>query len=129
MLEEKGVPQPRIVLPAAVIAVLLVILLLVLPALAPADVSVQFTLQDSTGQAVPNAALTLLAGQKSFDAHSDASGQVAFNGVPTGQKLQLQINAPGYSPTTQRLDYGDKTVILSALPAATSIAFSAQVLD
>lgn len=128
-LEEKGIPQPRLLVPAAALAVLAVILLVAVPALLPSDVTVKFTLQSAAGQPVPNAALTLLAGQKEFSATSDASGQVTFKGVPPNQKLQLRISASGYVAETKRIGYGDERVTLTALEQPPSeISFSAQVL-
>ncbi len=127
-LEEKGVPQPRLVVPAAVILVLAALLLFAVPTiLSPSDATVQFTLSGADGKPVPNARVTLVAGQKEFTATSDAAGLVIFEKVPPNQKLQLRISAPGHPDETPRITYETTSVRLNALPAPTEITFSAQV--
>ncbi len=128
-LEEKGIPQPRLLVPAAGLLILAALLFFAVPALLPSDATVKFTLQNAAGQPVPNAQLTLLAGQKEFSATSDSSGSVTFKNVPLNQKLSLRIAASGYDPETKRIGYDDSTVTLTAAtPVLSEISFSAQIL-
>lgn len=128
-LEEKGIPQPRLLVPAAGLLILAALLFFAVPALLTSEATVKFTLQTTAGAPVPNAQLTLLAGQKEFTASSDSAGSVTFKNVPLNQKLSLRIAATGYAPETKRIGYDDSTVTLSAAtPALSEISFSAQIL-
>ncbi len=128
-LEEKGIPQPRLVVPAAALLVLAAVLFFAVPALTPSEATVQFTLSSSDGKPVSAATVTLVAGQKEFTAKSDAAGLVTFEKVPPNLKLQLRISASGYPDETPRITYETKTVRLNALPAPVEVAFSTQVFS
>lgn len=128
-LTEKGIPQPRILVPALLVLSLLVVLFFALPTLAPSNATIQFTLQASDGTPVPDAAVTLTFGQKQMQATSDSRGFVTFKDVPQNQKLQLSIHATGFTDETPRITYEQTIVKLRSSPAPSSFTFSAQVLN
>lgn len=63
------------------------------------------TVTDQTGAVVPQATVELrpLAGNSAINSLADTSGQFKFSGLTPGQ-YELQVTAPGFQRTTQRVE-------------------------
>lgn len=69
------------------------------------------TVTDQTGGVVPRATVELrqLAGNSAINSLADTSGQFKFSGLAPGQ-YELQVTAPGFQRTTQRVDVQPKQI-------------------
>ena len=95
-LEEKGVPAPRILVPAVGIIILIALLWLALPGLFSPTSTVEFTIVNAQGQPVSGASVTLTAGDYSEAQPSGPDGKVSFEKVPAGKELEVAASSIGY---------------------------------
>ena len=120
-LAEKGVPQPRLLLPLLAIVVLVGIAILAYPAVTGGEAkTITLRAVDAkTNAAIANAIITLYADGTEFkSAATDASGRAAFEGVK-GQAFQVSVQADGYEAINKRvIDPETPTLSLNSIVPA-----------
>ncbi|NYZ78082.1 hypothetical protein H0N96_01635, partial [Candidatus Micrarchaeota archaeon] len=126
MLEEKGVPNPRILVPlAAILVIALVVFLLATPGLFAQGKTVKVYVKSAADNSfVSNVGVTLYAGDQSFVAKTNSDGIAEFKGVPD-KSLSVTVSASGFQKIINQPLPSDNTVSLSPesnLPASKTIS-------
>src|SRR3989344_5665731 len=96
LLEEKGVPSPRILLPVAGAIVIIATALFLLPSALNPTAAVELKILNVQNAPVAGADVTLYAGDKSFSGRSLADGSVSFESVPQQKEYEISVSAIGY---------------------------------
>ncbi|MBI4360572.1 hypothetical protein HY572_02240 [Candidatus Micrarchaeota archaeon] len=128
-LEEKGIPQPRLLVPLLVVVIAAGLLFYAVPNLFTPQSTVTFTVQNEEGQAVPNAAVELTANTETKTSQTDALGKVSFT-VPADQRLRVKVTHSKYEEyINNQFSYTQSQVRLQAKFAAAEQSYTVQVVS
>ena len=111
LLEEKGVPSPRILLPVAGAIVIIAIALFLLPSALNPTAAVELKILNLQNAPVAGADVTLYAGDKSFSGRSLADGSVSFESVPQQKEYEISVSAIGYQPKRDSVQDGGQITL------------------
>ena len=131
-LEEKGIPNPRVLVPLAGVLLAAVLVLVAFPDFLSQSLAgeqtVLLSVKDDSGKPIPAASVQLIAGEASVGTKStDTQGQVTFK-APGGKSLQAKVSHENFDPFNGRVESG-KTITLYAktlLDSAKTLRFQIQ---
>lgn len=128
-LEEKGVPQPRLLVPLFVIVLAAGLLFVAVPGLLVSESTVTFTVQNEQGLAVSNAVVELTVNTDAQTGQTDALGKVSFK-VPADQRLRVKVTHPQYAEyINNQFSYTQSKVVLQAEFAAAQQPYIVNVVS
>ncbi|MBU1196939.1 peptidoglycan DD-metalloendopeptidase family protein [Candidatus Micrarchaeota archaeon] len=91
-LEEQGVPNPRVLIPAVVLVLIAGIAFLAYQSFAPGTQTVAFTITDAQGNAIPGLNVVLYDDEDELaSSKSDDEGKVSFEGISTEARLRIRV--------------------------------------
>jgi hypothetical protein len=109
-LEERGVPNPHVLVPLAALVILVAAAVLLAPILAPSTIKATYTIKDQSTLAAIEAATVVLfnnANNQTIGTQlTDASGSAVFLNVPERAEQRVEITAPNYVTLVQTLPAG-----------------------
>ncbi|MFH0972353.1 MAG: hypothetical protein V1835_07380, partial [Candidatus Micrarchaeota archaeon] len=114
-LEEKGIPSPRVLVPALIFILILASAYFLLPGTIKQTKTVSFLVKNAQGIAVPSIDVTLYTDETLFSRlKSDAGGKVSFKDVPSKSALSVKVtDANGvYAEETNSISFTTAVVTL-----------------
>lgn len=134
-MEEKGIPSPRVLLPALILIIVLGAAYLLMPGITSKTKELTLTVRNVQGSALPAMEVSLYDGEKALGTQeTDEDGKVTFAKVPEkSSSLRVVITDPNevYTRVEKSVDFNTGSITLSSVdePGTQPMLFTVYVVD